>query len=74
MRRSDIGPLGVVTLVLTLLLQVAARLQAVLQAAGAKVRWRKLELPPPRQAVKSSQFSAIVAAVRKLRCVDAEVR
>ena len=36
MRRSDIGPLGVVTLVLTLLLQVAALSQA--ESAGRMAR------------------------------------
>jgi electron transfer flavoprotein beta subunit len=35
-------------------------------AAGAKVRWRKLELPPPRQACKLIPADDPAAAAKEL--------
>ena len=72
MRRSDIGPLGTVTLILTLLIQVAALSHA--ESAGHWPRTRRtdrrgghrqaradLGLPPGRAAARPDGLGALVA-------------
>ena len=76
MRRSDIGPFGVVTLVLTLLLQITALAEAavhvpgwfVLVAAGATSRFA-VTLASPARAARPDGLGAAFAGVLRVQSI-----